>query len=394
MLRPYAEVLRTPGARGFVLAAAIGRLPMSMHGIGIVFLVEAATGSYGLAGGVTAVTGATQAVCGPAVGRLVDRLGQRAVLLPALVLHVTGVLSLVAVAESSAPSWAFFPAAALTGASLPLFTSMVRARWSHLLGTSPGLQSAFALESVIDEIVYIVGPVLIALLATAISPSFALGITVVFTITGGLALAAQRGTEPPRRPPGEQRHPSAFRLPVLRVLIATFVALGVVFGTVEVALIAFADAQDVPVAAGVLIAVLSVASMAAGLTYGAVAWTRPIDVRLRIAVVGLAVASVLLAAAPGIVTMALACVVAGVTFAPTMISGFALAQGRVAASVLTEALTWLTSAINVGAAVGAASAGWVAEHAGAREAFLVAVAAAAGCALAATTGARWLRAPG
>ena len=394
MLRPYLEVLRTPGARGFVLAAAVGRLPMSMLALGVVFLVEEATGSYGTAGAVTAVTGGTQALCGPLIGRLVDRLGQRAALVPAVLVHVTGVLSLVAVAESTAPDWVLFPVGALTGASMPLFTSMVRARWSHLLGASPGgLQSAFALESVVDEVVYIVGPVLIAVLATTVSPAAALSVTVVFTASGGLALAAQRGTEPPRRMDTGERHPSAVRLPALRVVVGSFVALGVVFGTVEVALVAFADARDVPVAAGLLVAVLSVASMAAGLAYGAVQWGRPVDLRLRLSVAGLAGSSVLLALAPGIATMALACVAAGVTFAPTMISGFALVQARVGAGTLTEALAWLTSSVNVGAAGGAAAAGWVAEEVGAREAFLVGVGGAVACAAVAWAGARWLRAP-
>jgi MFS family permease len=66
---------------------------------------------------------------------------------------------------------------------------------------------------------------------------------------------------------------------------------------------------------------------------------------------------------------------AGVAIAPTLIAGFTLVQKLVPSEALTEGLNWTITALGVGAAVGAWTAGLIADSAGGRIAFLVAVAA-------------------
>ena len=129
MLDPYREVLRVPGAVAFVVAGLVARLPISMQTLGVVLLVRATTGSYALAGAVSATFALAQALLAPLLGRLVDRHGQARVLLPALLLYAAGLGGLVALALAGAPSWTLFPAAAVFGGSYP---SPVR--WYGLAG--------------------------------------------------------------------------------------------------------------------------------------------------------------------------------------------------------------------------------------------------------------------
>ena len=156
---PFLDVLSRPGALRFSAAGVLGRMPISMFGLGTLLLVAAVTGRYGLAGLVAAAGSVGYAICAPQAARLADRFGQGRVLRPQALLCAAASAALVGCAELRAPDWALLLTAALAGASMPSLGSMVRARWSHLLGGLPRLLgAAYALESVIDEMIFIVGP--------------------------------------------------------------------------------------------------------------------------------------------------------------------------------------------------------------------------------------------
>ena len=144
MLETYRRVLSVPGGAAFSAAGFVARLPISMQTLGTVLLVAATSGSYALAGAVSATFALAQALCSPVLGRLVDRLGQAPVLIAALLVHTVGVTALVSLALADAPAWTLFPAAAVYGASYSQPGSLVRARWSHALGGSSLLPTAFS----------------------------------------------------------------------------------------------------------------------------------------------------------------------------------------------------------------------------------------------------------
>ncbi|NJP99816.1 MFS transporter [Streptomyces zingiberis] len=216
----YGRLLRTPGAWTFLVPGFAARLPFAMLTLAIVLLVRDTTGSYGSAGAVAAATGISMALFAPLGGRLADRFGQSAVLVPGVLLHATAIALLTSLALLGAPLWALFAAAVPAGASVPQVSPMVRSRWAAVLGTgtvedgagaredgagaraghperSPLLATAAAFESVTDEFTFVVGPVLATALCTGIHPAAGLLAEGALTLVGGLLFAAQRGTQPP-----------------------------------------------------------------------------------------------------------------------------------------------------------------------------------------------------
>jgi MFS family permease len=392
MLKTYRSLLSIPHARAFVLAGFVARLSISMRALGSVLMVSLLTDSYGLAGAVAGAALLGEAIAAPRLGRLVDRHGQRRVLLMALVVHFTGTLALVLSAQLSAPTWTLFATAALSGAAALPVGSLVRARWSALLGGSPALEAAFALESTLDELIFVLGPVLVTALALGITPGAGLLGALLLTTVGSLALALQRRTEPAPAGAWDRSDTPAIRTPGLQVLVATFVAAGAIFGTLDVAMVAFAGQVGSPGSAGTLLALVAAGSLLAGLLYGTRSWRWPLNKRFLASVVVLWAGTLPLVFAPSVALMAPVAAFAGVAIAPTLIAGFTLIQRLMPSGVLTEGLNWTITALGVGAAVGAWTAGLIADRAGGRTAFLVAVVAGAAAVIVAACGRSSLRA--
>jgi MFS family permease len=391
MLRTYRALLEVPGGLAFSAAAFVLRLPISMLGLGTVLLVLGRTGSYGVAGAASATVALTGAACAPGLGRLIDALGQSRVLLPAMAVHGLGLAALLAAALGGAPTWTLFPAAALYGASYPPAGSLVRARWAHAVAGTPLLATAFSVESTLDELIFIVGPVLVTVLATGVSTAAGPLAAFGFAAVGALALARQRRTEPPRRTAGGPRHPSPLRLPGLRVLVGVAMGLGGLFGALEIVVVAFVSERGARSVAGVVLALIATGSMLSGLLYGAVRWRAPLRRRLLIGMAAMAPAISSLVLASTVRGLAMLAFVAGFAFSPILIATFGLVEELVPAATRTEGLTWLITGINVGLASAAALVGRVIDAAGARPAFAIPI----GCGLLAAAlslaGARRLR---
>jgi MFS family permease len=375
MLSSYGRILRVPGGWRMSLAGLAGRLPISMMSLGIVLLVQSATGSYGLAGAVSAVYVIANAAFSVVQGRLLDRLGQSPVLLP-LVLVFTVATSLLVVSVTAGwPGWVAWPLAAVAGAGLPTMGTCVRARWSHVLRGRPAdLQTAFALEAVVDEAVFILGPILVTVLATAVHPALGLGTAVVAGLVGTLALVAQRATEPPPARPqvrSTARDPMPWR--TLLPLLGVQASLGCLFGAAEVVTVAFADEQGSRTLAGPLLALWALGSLVAGVVTGAIAWQRGPDVRVRLGAFGMALAMAPLPLIGSLPVMALVLLLGGFAIAPTLIASTSLVERTVPPTRLTEGMALLHTGVVAGIAPGAALAGAVVDRAGAGGGYLVMV---------------------
>lgn len=188
----YRGLLAGPGAASLAAYGLIGRLAAGMLGIGTVMLVARATGSYASAGAAAAAGVLTGAAASPQLGRLSDRIGHSCALCLALPIHALGIITLIAVAHRHAPTWVLCACAAIGGGALPPFGSLARAQWSRRLAGTPALQRAYALETVFDELAWIIGPVAVAVLATTFNPSIAMSACLLCALIGGSGLARRR----------------------------------------------------------------------------------------------------------------------------------------------------------------------------------------------------------
>lgn len=374
----YGALLRTPGAWTFLLPAFVARLPYAMLGLGTVLLVLDATHSYTTAGAVAAVASITQVVGAPLTGRLADRRGQASVLLPCLALHGGSVVGLIVLALSGAPVWTLFLAAGLAGASLPQIGAMVRARWLHALdGRTEAVTSAFAFESVTDELTFVLGPVLATLLCTTVAPAAGLSVEAGLTVLGGLAFAAQRRTAPPVRAAEGTGSAPALSRPGVRLLVAALLGVGSVFGALQVSITAASEAAGQAGLSGIVYGLFATGSVLAGTAFGAVRWKRSPRFRLLAAYGALVLGTSTLWAMPNLFTLAVAAFCCGLAIAPTLISAYTLVETLVDSGAKTEAFTWLTGAIGLGLALGSTVAGRLIDAHGASAGFLVPAAGAA-----------------
>ena len=371
----YLALLRTPGASRFWLTAIIGRTPMAMFGLGTVLLVTASTGRYALAGIVSGAGSVCYAATAPQIARLADRYGQHRVLRPLACVFGVGCAVFVTSAELRAPFWLLIVTGCLAGSSMPSLGSMVRARWSALLADPDALHAAFALESVTDEMIFVICPAVVTLLAAAVPPAGVL-LCMVIGVTGTLLFAAQRGTEPPPHPrPRADRtgsggtvaaRPSRLPAPGLLMIAPVYLCLGTMFASIDISTIDFAQRQGHKPLAGLILGTYALGSGIGGLWYGARSWRAPLErrfaVTLALTVAGVATFWV----QPSLITLDLGMLFAGLTIAPTLIAGYGLIERQAASSRRTEAMTWLTSTINLGVALGASTSGRIIDDLGPR----------------------------
>jgi MFS family permease len=397
-LAPYAEVFAIPRAWRFSVAGIIGRMPMSMYGLGTVLLISAGTGRYGLAGTVSAAGAIGGATFAPQLGRLVDRLGQHRVLVPVCVTFALSVAGLVAAVTLRAPDWTLFLCAIAGGATIPQTGPLARARWSVLLAGSPRLHTAFSVESVADELCFVVGPAAVTLLATQVHPAAGVTCAALSALVGSLWFASQRSTEPPvvavtpalapatAATSASRRRAARFRrsrlaAPGLVVLVPAYLFLGAMFVAIDLSTVAFATRFGHKALAGLVLGVYALGSGTGGLWYGSRTWRAPAWQRLAVTLL-LTVAGVCTFwAMPNLLVLTLVIFLCGMTIAPTLIAGYSLLESTARPGRATEAMSWLSTGISVGVACGSTAAGFILDALGARWGYAFAAASGVTAAL-------------
>ncbi|MER7464658.1 MFS transporter [Streptomyces sp. NPDC097981] len=394
MPSPYRAIFAAPGTKAFSAAGFIGRLPISMVGVGILTMISEITGRYAMASALTGTLALAAAFIGPQVSRLVDQYGQRRVLRPATLVSVASVTALVLAAANGLPDWTLFVFAAVAGC-VPSVGSMVRARWTVLYRDAPReLHTAYSFESVVDEVCFIFGPILAIGLSTTWFPEAGPVIAAVCLLVGVWLLIAQRSTEPaphPRSHDGDRT--SALHSPGLQVLTATFVATGAIFGSIDVSTLAFAEEQGQKSAASFILAVWAAGSCLAGIVFGLLHLKGRTERRWVLGICAMAVSMIPLLLAGNLPFLAVALFVSGLAIAPTMITTMALIEAHVPRAKLTEGMTWITTGLAVGVAVGSSVAGWVIDAAGAKNGYVVSISAGTAAAAVAFAGYRRLTRP-
>ena len=369
-----------------------------MMGIGIVLMVSALYGSYGLAGALAAANGVSWAIGTAVLSNLVDRYGQRRVMYPAIVVSAAALALVVAFALLGLPAWTLFPPVILTGATGGAPGALVRARWNHVITNAEQLHTAYSLESTLDELTFVIGPVAATALSTQVHPAAALVVPIVLGLVGAQLFYSQRATEPPlapRRDPAADRPPFLSRLlilvPGIGSVIAVNLLIGCVFGSIDVSVVAAATGWNMRSASGAVLAVFSLASGAAGFYYGSRAWSSPLPKRFLIGVALLFVFTAPLPFVTSIVALGLIGVLVGATVAPTLINGNSLVGRLVPNGRLTEGLSWMGTGIGIGASIGSSISGGVIDRFGYRGGLVAVVVFAALAALVALASSGTLR---
>jgi MFS family permease len=376
----YAAVLRAPHVAALIAATLLARFPIGINALAIVLYLRAERGSFAVAGAVAGALAAGSGVGAPVQGRMVDALGQRRVLVPLGIVHAGALGALVASTEAGAPVAVLIAFGLLAGFAIPPTSSVLRSMWPDLLRDRPDLiQAAYALDSVMIELIFILGPLVTALVATVLEPQAALALSAASVVTGTIAFTALPPSRAMRPQPDRPRTGAlgALGSPGVRTLVLTSLPAGIGIGICEVTLPAFSHASGEAATAGILLAVWSLGSAVGGLVYGALPNRPPLN-RVHLVVAALLPLGLLpMAAAPSVPAMALLVIPAGLFIAPLLATRNELVGWVAPEGARTEAYTWPVTAFVGGIAVGSALAGAIVEAASWRTAFLVAGAIAA-----------------
>lgn len=376
MANPYVDIFRVPGALAFSSAGLIARMPASMVGLGIVTMLSERRGEYAIAGAVAATFALASALITPQVSRLVDRYGQRRVLMPAAGAGALALGGLMLSTWAGAPTWLLFAFALLAGL-MPSIGAMVRARWTEFYRDTPQLRTAFAFESVVDEIIFIIGPIVAIGLSVGLFPEAGPLAALAFLVVGVPLLCAQRRTEPPVRARSSAMEASVIRLGGVQVVVLAMIAVGAIFGTAEITAVAFAEAQGQKAMASVALAVYAAGSLIVGLVFGTLRLKASLATQFLAAIALAAATTLPLLAVTGLVSLALVFFLAGAAVSPTIIIAMGLVERLVPPRQLTEGMTWAITGIGIGMAFGASAAGALIDAFGARGGFWISVAAGA-----------------
>ena len=404
MFARYREILALPGAAAFFWWGLIARIQMGMTGLATFMLVQIEYNSYATAGAVLGATSIGYAIVAPQMSRLVDTYGQSRVLRPAFAFGIAARFGLVIAAMSHAPAWVLFcvaPFFAVTGSQ----STLTRARWSHIVPDRHALNTAFSLESSLEELLFIGGPALATILATTVASWVPSVIAATTLLVGGYIFLSLRATEPPARkadagtvpltmapvidgyyhrvgisdlPPARpRRYRNPFKghllvtTPALVITSIIFATQGALFASVDASTVAFADQMGHKRWSGVVLAVFALGSLIGGLAYGARVWKGSLASRLLWGVSTAGVGAALFQLAPNLVVLAALMFATGIVIAPTMAVGDGVVHALIPRSRVTEGMAWTRVGLDMGVAAGAWLAGSLIDRGGAADGFTV-----------------------
>jgi MFS family permease len=396
----FHALLAEPGAFGFFAAGFVGRIPLAMRALACVLLVQLITGSYGIAGLVGATQTLVGAIAAPRIGRIADRLGERTILIWGCVVQTIGITALVFSAHLGANPLLMCLSAALIGASNIPFSSLSRARWTRRLDSGPALERAYSLESMADEMGFVIGPLLAVPLCVEIDPAGGIIAALVFTIIAAVLLLRQSAAPStgslevrlaPHAADDVPEHHSVIRIPGIRVIVGIMLAVGFLFGAVDIMVVAFAREHGATGATSILAALFAFGSFIGALAYGMRPWKLAIDRRLKYSIWWLVVGMIPVALANSIVFMGFAGVFIGLSISPALIAAATVIEHVTPRKSLTEAFAWLSSALATGAALGSGVCGFVLDHVSLRAGQSLGLVGAIGAGIAVAIWAPYLR---
>ncbi|MFH8371536.1 MFS transporter [Streptomyces sp. NPDC018031] len=380
----YAAVLRAPDVPRTFGAALLGRISYGIVFLALTVALTQALDSYAWAGVAIALFGLSTSLLAPVRAGLIDRHGPRRVLRPLATVHAALLAALAAATWTpGAAAWILLPLTCLAGAAAPPLGPVMRAVWSELLPDAALRQRAFSLDTVCEELLYVIGPVLAGVAISLGRPAAGVAASAVLVLAGTLLMTSSpalrrhpgtpgestsTGTEdlprggdaapapgdrPRRRRPG--RHPLSG--PVL-----VTGGMGLALGAAELLIVVSAERHHQVAAVSWLQACLSAGGAAGGLAYGTRVLKGPTGPRLALLGLALALALAVTGLAPGLLLLAVGIGTVGICVAPALTTAYLAADEAAAPHNRVRAGTWVNTAFTVGTSAGTASVGLLAGH--------------------------------
>ena len=386
-LARYRALFRVPYVRRLVLSGLLARLPMGMVGLALLLLVRENGGSYAAAGAVSGGYFVATAIGAPIAGRLVDRRGQARILLRRAVIFPAFLGGVCSLALLDAPLALVGVSAAAAGVLTPPVGASLRSLWPRMFADGELRAAAYALEASLQEITFVVGPLLVALLTTAASPVLALGVAAA---AGGIGTALIALAEPVRAWRPEQERHAASILGALEsrgvvTIVSLSACLGLGFGGTEVGFPAFAEGHGGAELGSIPLSLFAGGSLVGGLVAGARVTATPVRL-LRVSAVVLVLGLALPLLGWSLASMAVLAFLAGLPIAPVVMSSYGLIDAVATRGTAAEAFAWISTAVFAGFSVGMALGGTLIDAFGVKASFGLGAAAAAVGALIVTLG--------
>jgi MFS family permease len=357
MVAKYRSVLSVPGSPALILAAMAGRLPLGMSTLAILLLVRETGHSYAIAGISVGAYAFASAASAPVQGRLIDRFGRLRVMVPMALAQAAVLVAFVLVASVDASGAAVVPLAALAGALMPPVSPTARALMRDVYRDPHVRETAYALDSVVQEVVWVTGPLIVALVVGFTSPEVAVLLVAAVCVIGTTLfvrspLARGSGTRSAHQP-----RVSVLSDHELRAMLIPIALTGVGLGAIEVGLPSLALHAGSRPASGLLLAVWSLGSLAGGLWYGARAWSSSLSRRYRLLLVAAIAFTAPLIIARTVPEGIIGSLLAGLMIAPVFSCQYAMIARAAPSGAETEAFTWVSAALVAGLAIGSAIGG-------------------------------------
>jgi MFS family permease len=383
MLSGYKVLISTPGAMKFSIPGLIARMPISMDSLALIFIVVAVSDSYALAGALSASASVVIAFATPHWSRVADRIGQSAMLVRVIPLKVLGLTFFTVLVLNDAPTWTWFLSIIFAESMSVNTGGLVRRRWLHILSpdkTSTAedeqdrhlVNTAYSFEAIMDEVVFILGPIIVTACATTIAPAAGIISGIIFVLIGIPLFVAQKSTEPPATPKRIiDPHPAVIRNKRVQAVVLATTLLGGFFGSIAIVTVAFAEHRGQESKSGILLAIWAFGSGIAAIINGAIKWKISSTSRFLIFLFALTVLSVPMLFAHSMVWLAIALFFNGFAIAPLVINAYGVAEGAVPTEQITETLTWVVAGMPLGGAISSALSGQIIDRFGSDVAYWV-----------------------
>ena len=373
MFSPYRKLFAVPGALRFSVAGSIARLPISMTLLSITFVIVHVKHSYTLAGTVATGAALISTVFSPTWSRYADRLGQRKVLRFTVPFYISFDLIFLIAISKHAPTYIWMSAIFLAEIFLPNIGGLIRRRWLWNLGEDRVMiNTAYSYEALMDEIIFIIGPLVATSAATFISPASGMILGFSFMAVGTTLFISQRSTEPaPFRKDKHEKHGFILGLPIIQAVFFPFIFIGAFFSSTNLIVVGYSQQHHATAYTGLVLAIWAAGSGVAAIFNGSIKWRISDASRFRVNLLAILILSLPFFYIHSMVMLASALFISGAGVAPLIVAGYNVAEKSVPPEKVTETLSWVIAGLSLGSALPGTLTGHLIDSQGASKAFVV-----------------------